>query len=93
MVNCLGPLPKEWKGHYAYAGSADWWYDQDFRSDCVYNIASAILRIHPDADASEKQLALSILTREFSLHPEKHLTATQLLHDPSFKILLAKYGS
>ncbi|KAL4932072.1 kinase-like protein [Aspergillus undulatus] len=51
---------------------------------------SEIARYRPDTDPDERELVLSIMQKVFIYSPEKRLTATQLLADPSFKALMAR---
>ncbi|WEW60862.1 hypothetical protein PRK78_006350 [Emydomyces testavorans] len=92
MVKCLGPLPEQWKGHYVDPDSSlDTWYDQDYKPDPTYTLAKRIADRHPEADPTERQHVLSIMSRGFSYLPEKRPTATELLQDPSFKAIMKKY--
>lgn len=92
MVKCLGPLPEQWKGHYTHSGALDSWYDQHQIPDPKYSLAAKISRYRPEADQTEQNHVLSIMSKVFTFCPEKRLTATQLLHDPSFKAVMEKYG-
>lgn len=92
MVDCLGPLPKRWKNHCtAFEPTPDSWYDQATKPTPMFTLEGKLMRQHPNIDPVEKKHVLSILTRGFSYSPEKRLTATQLLQDPSFKAIMAKY--
>lgn len=85
MVRLSGPLPKQWKGHYADADKGlDLWYDEDEKSNPETNLAAKIAYLRPELDSVERQHALSVMSRGFSGYPEKRPTATQLLQDPSF---------
>ncbi|KAL4734485.1 kinase-like protein [Aspergillus similis] len=92
IVNFLGPLPEEWKGRYIYSDGHDSWYDRSQLPAPKNSLASEIARYRPDADPAERELVLSIMQKVFIYSPEKRLTATQLLGDPSFKALMARYG-
>ncbi|KAL4816109.1 kinase-like protein [Aspergillus spinulosporus] len=92
IVNFLGPLPEDWKGRYVYSDGHDSWYDQSQTPAPKKSLASEIARYRPDADPAELELVLFIMQKVFIYSPEKRLTATQLLADPSFKALMARYG-
>lgn len=92
IVRCLGPLPKEWKGLYTHPGGHDSWYDQCKTPDPKCSLESRIAHFRPDADLTERKHVHSILSRMFTYEPEKRLTATQLLQDPSFRAIMDKYG-
>lgn len=92
MVKLLGPLPEEWKGHYiSPKSSIDSWYDQNNQPSPTFNLRAQVEYLRKDADPAERELVYSILSRGFSYSPEKRLTATQLLQDPSFKALMDRY--
>ncbi|PGH17442.1 serine/threonine protein kinase [Polytolypa hystricis UAMH7299] len=92
MVGLLGPLPEEWKGDYLPPeNSLDLWYDQDKKPSPSVNLHARIARARPDIDPIERDLVYSVMARGFNYSPEKRLTATQLLQDPSFKALLDRY--
>ncbi|CAG8058933.1 unnamed protein product [Penicillium salamii] len=87
------PLPEEWKGLYIYRGSGlDSWYYQSRNPNPEYSLASRIARFRPDADPVERQLVESIMLKVFTFHPEKRLSANELLCDPSFRALMNRYG-
>ncbi|KAJ5384135.1 protein kinase domain protein [Penicillium concentricum] len=88
----LGPLPLDWKGLYIRPGVDDFWYDQSQTPNPKHNLASTIAQFRPDADPIERQHVFSIMCKVFQYSPEKRLTATQLLHDPSFRAIMDKYG-
>ncbi|PGH09281.1 serine/threonine protein kinase [Blastomyces parvus] len=92
MVKCLGPLPEQWKGLYTHSGALDSWYGQRQIPDPKYGLAAKISKFRPEADQTEQKHMLSIMSKVFTFCPEKRLTATQLLHDPSFKAVMEKYG-
>ncbi|EEH22255.2 CMGC protein kinase [Paracoccidioides brasiliensis Pb03] len=92
MVRCLGPLPEEWKGLYTPSESLDSWYDERKTPDPNHELASTIAYFCPEVDPIERKHVLSIMTRVFTYCPEKRLTATQLLRDPSFRAIMDKYG-
>ncbi|KAJ5087255.1 hypothetical protein N7456_010871 [Penicillium angulare] len=92
IVSILGPLPEEWKEHNSDPRRLDSWYDQSQTPAPHFDLESVIARFRPDADPAERELVQSILTKVFIFCPEKRLTATQLLQDPSFRALMDKYG-
>ncbi|CAG8313130.1 unnamed protein product [Penicillium nalgiovense] len=92
MVECLGPLPKKWKGLYTHPGGLDSWYDQSQSPDPKYIIAEKIAYFRPDADLAERQHVESIMSKVFIYEPEKRLTAKELLRDPSFRAIMEWYG-
>ncbi|KAH8429770.1 uncharacterized protein LDX57_007442 [Aspergillus melleus] len=92
FVNSLGPLPEEWKGLYTQPGSQDSWYDQNQTPDPKWSLESNIAGLCPDADPIELSHVNSIMSRVFTYDPEKRLTATQLLRDPSFRAIMENYG-
>lgn len=91
-ITCvLGPLPEQWKGFYTHPEGRDSWYDQE-KKPAHSKLAKTIARRRPDADPSERKLVLTIMLKVFTRIPEERLSATQLLHDPSFRNLMEKYG-
>ncbi|RHZ70730.1 hypothetical protein CDV55_107255 [Aspergillus turcosus] len=92
IVRCLGPLPAHWRGLYTHPGGLDSWYDQCKTPDPNHDLASTIAYFRPDADPIEREHVHSIMNRVFTYCPEKRLTATQLLQDPSFRAIMDKYG-
>lgn len=92
MFRCLGPLPQELRGLYTPVGGQDYWYDQSKTSDPKFDLASRIAQFRKGSDLIEQQHAHSIMSKVFTYHPEKRPTATQLLHDPSFRALMDIYG-
>ncbi|KAK2805517.1 hypothetical protein FQN50_006141 [Emmonsiellopsis sp. PD_5] len=93
IVRCLGPLPEQWKGHYAEPGGGlDFWYDPSTKPNPDSNIAASIAHFRPDSDPIERKHMHALLSRGFNYCPEKRLTAGQLLQDPSFRAVMKKYG-
>ncbi|EEQ32722.1 hypothetical protein McanCB56680_005701 [Microsporum canis] len=89
IVQRIGPLPAEWKGHYCDPTEAlDSWYNQDCTPDPKDSLKDVIIRKRSDAAPEERRHALSILSRGFCVIPEKRLTARQLLQDPSFQAII-----
>lgn len=89
MVNRLGPLPAQWKGQYCTPKKTlDSWYAQDSIVGPESNLEALIRRGRPEASPTERMHALSIMSRGFSISPEKKPTATQLLEDPSLKAII-----
>ncbi|WEW59585.1 hypothetical protein PRK78_005059 [Emydomyces testavorans] len=90
MVRKLGPLPKQWKGHYYYSNSeCDSWFEG--KPDPKRDLAATISRLAPHASHQELKHVLSIMYSCFNYHPEKRPTATQLLRDPSFRAIMDIY--
>ncbi|GAB1192228.1 hypothetical protein APSETT444_001417 [Aspergillus pseudonomiae] len=92
ITGFLGPLPEQWKDSYVFADGLDSWYDRNQTPDTKRTLASELARYRPDADPAVRELVLSIMQKVFIYSPEKRLTATQLLADPSFKALMARFG-
>ncbi|KAK2858486.1 hypothetical protein FQN49_004685 [Arthroderma sp. PD_2] len=92
IVRSMGPLPRQWKGLYTHPKGLDFWYDQNQTTDPKHDLASTIAYYRPDSDPTERQHVLSIMTRIFTYCPEKRLTTTELLQDPSFKAIMNTYG-
>ncbi|KAJ6035310.1 uncharacterized protein N7446_010069 [Penicillium canescens] len=92
MVECLGPLPEQWKGLYSHPGGLDSWYDQAQSPDLDNDLAAKIAYFRPDADLVERQHVQSIMSKVFIYHPEKRPTAMELLRDPSFRAIMDRYG-
>ncbi|CAI7630159.1 unnamed protein product [Penicillium glandicola] len=86
MVECLGPLPEQWKG--LYPKGIDSWYDQSRASNPKHDLASRIARFRPDIDPVERQHVQSIMSKVFTYSPEKRPSATELLRDPSFRAIM-----
>jgi serine/threonine protein kinase len=90
MVRIIGPLPKQWKGHYNAFGSCnDSWYDQDIKPH--RSLGTMVMRARPDISPTELNHVLSIMSKGFSYLPENRLSATQLLQDASFKAVMDIY--
>lgn len=92
MVECLGPLPEQWKGLYTHPGGLDSWYDQSQSPDRDNDLAAKIAYFRPDADLVERQHVQSIMSKVFIYHPEKRPTAIELLRNPSFRAIMDRYG-
>ena len=96
IARALGPLPEQWKGLYTHPHPEgfdnDYWYDQHETPDPNSDIASTIAYYRPDVDPTEREQVHSIMSRVFTYCPEKRLTATQLLQDPSFRAIMDRYG-
>ncbi|KAI9925260.1 hypothetical protein ASPWEDRAFT_176916 [Aspergillus wentii DTO 134E9] len=92
MVEALGPLPMQWKGLYTHPGGLDSWYDQSQSPDPENDLAAKIAYFRPDADPVERQHVQSIMSKVFIYDPEKRLTASELLRDPSFRAVMDRYG-
>lgn len=92
IVECLGPLPEQWKGLYTYSGGMDSWYDQSRSPNPKCDLASRIAKFQPDVDPIERQHVQSIMSKVFTYDPEKRPSATELLRDPSFRAIMDRYG-
>lgn len=92
IVDCLGPLPEQWKGLYVYHRSNDSWYDQSRVPIPECTFAERIARLRPDADPVERQHVQSIMSKVLTYDPEKRPSATELLCDPSFRAIMDNYG-
>lgn len=108
MVDRLGPLPAEWKGHFIAEIQPDAsWYDPRNKSLPDQSETFEQLMID-DRDQDREWLphnkaekpiklkvekhALAIIKKVFAYRPEHRPTASQLLQDPDFKELLQKCG-
>ncbi|KAL4963728.1 kinase-like domain-containing protein, partial [Aspergillus stella-maris] len=92
MVACLGPFPEDWKGSYVWGEACNSYYDQSEPADPNFTLSARITKMHPDCDEEERQHVLSVMNKVFNYDPDQRPTATELLHDPSFKAIMAKYG-
>jgi serine/threonine protein kinase len=92
MVNTLGPLPEQWKGHYKAIGRCDdSWYDQNRKPKLFRTLEAQIRKLRPDVDPTERNHVLSVMSKGFSYLPEDRPSATQLLQDASFKAVMEIY--
>lgn len=62
MVECLGPLPEQWKGLYTHPGGLDSWYDQSQSADPKRDLAAKIAYFRPDADLAEREHVQSVMS-------------------------------
>ncbi|CAG7937006.1 unnamed protein product [Penicillium nalgiovense] len=90
MVECLGPLPEQWKG--LYPRGIDSWYDQSRAPNPKYDLASRIARFRPDVDPVERQHVQSIMLKVFTYCSKRRPSAAELLRDPSFTAIMERYG-
>jgi len=68
MVRIIGPLPKQWKGHYNAFGSCnDSWYDQDNKPHRSETLGTMVMRARPDISATELNHVLSIMSKDFPI--------------------------
>lgn len=93
IVDKVGSLPLEWKGHYkAYdkaKSKASWYGDEP----PVKDMFGAFLDLHrPDIDSAEKALVLSLIQQVFCPRPEDRITAAGLLGSRTFEALMRIYG-
>ncbi|OJJ82227.1 uncharacterized protein ASPGLDRAFT_131204, partial [Aspergillus glaucus CBS 516.65] len=72
--------------------SRNMWYDPNTKPWPEGSLTAKIERMRPECDLVERQHVLSILTRGFNYCPEELPTATQLLQDASFRVIMDKYG-
>ncbi|KAN0078905.1 Protein kinase-like domain containing protein [Elaphomyces granulatus] len=91
MVEVLGPMPEQWKGHYVCGECNNSWYDQSITSDPRSALERLIQKERPETSPTERNHVLSLMSRVFCYCPEDRLTATQLLQDASFKALMEIY--
>ncbi|EEP79504.1 predicted protein [Uncinocarpus reesii 1704] len=90
VVTYMGPLPKYLKGKYLWPKySRDQWYDPN--TAITTSLEERIRYQRPAMDSAERKLLMSVLTRGFSLIPERRLTASQLLRDLDFNALIDIY--
>ncbi|KAL4882119.1 kinase domain-containing protein [Aspergillus karnatakaensis] len=83
----------EWKGKCSRGpDDVDWVFDQSLRPNPAVGLAARLLQYRPDADQAERELVQTIMLKVFRYRPEERLTAFQLLQDPDFQALMARYG-
>lgn len=92
MVNVLGPLPEQWKGHYNGAGTSDdSWYDPSRKPHPTKALKAMIERARPETSQTERNHVLSVMYKGFCHLPESRVSAAQLLQDASFKAVMKIY--
>jgi serine/threonine protein kinase len=92
MIRTLGPLPKQWKGHFNGHGiCGGWLYDQCRRADPRATFESIIKEKRPEVGPVERNHIVSIMSKGFCYLPDDRPTATQLLQDPSFEAIMKIY--
>jgi serine/threonine protein kinase len=92
MVDSIGPMPEQWKGHYNAVGQCDdLWYDWERKPTPLKTLELQIRRLRPDVGSAERNHVLSVMSKGFSYLPEDRPSATQLLQDASFKAILEIY--
>ncbi|KAL4938793.1 hypothetical protein BDV06DRAFT_231529 [Aspergillus oleicola] len=92
IVQCLGPLPEEWKGSYTQSNGDDSSYDQSQEPNPKFTLEAQIARLSPDSDPVEKRHVLDIMSKVFQYRPEKRPTASELLRDASFRAIMDTYN-
>lgn len=90
LVSCLGPLPREWKGLIEDTEEYNYWYDQETKPEPGRELATILARY--SNDPVERGHMHSIMSKVLTFYPEKRPSAEQLLHDPSFRAIMEKYG-
>jgi serine/threonine protein kinase len=83
LFDSFGPLPSEWKERYTEQGTVPGSYygtPQGFSPHFHNTIENNL----PQLSATDRSHLESVLSRGFQYHPEKRLTAAELLKDPSF---------
>lgn len=88
VVGTLGPMPEEWK---ALIETDDEWYDQNKRVDARAQLRGRIIFSHARANITEQDHVISIILAVLRYSMGERLTATQLLHDSSFRELMDIY--
>jgi serine/threonine protein kinase len=91
MADILGPLPKQWEGHYNVGRIDHSWYDRN-RTPSKKTLEAMIRRARPEVSTTELNHVLSIVSKGFCCFPEDRITATLLLQDASFKAVMEIYG-
>lgn len=97
LVGSLGPFPEQWKGRYPENAGYAWWYDQtgqmprNWPPSEYETMEHKIDRCRPDISPDERKHALAVFRKGLQYIPEKRITATQLLEDPSFNALMSFY--
>ncbi|KMP02883.1 hypothetical protein CIRG_02575 [Coccidioides immitis RMSCC 2394] len=89
IVTALGPMPKEWKG--LKEKPEDEWYDQNMRVDTKEVLERMFKLELADVSTAERGHIISIILAVLRYRPGERLTATQLLHHPSFKAVMNMY--
>lgn len=92
IVKCFGPLPEQWRGLYVHPKGLNSLYDQSGTPDPKHDLTARLAHFRKDTDPAERELVRIIMCKVFTYDLEKRLTATQLLHDPTFRALMNKYG-
>ncbi len=92
LVNVLGPLPEHWKGYFTAGTSDDSWCDQSRKPEPKLPLEAMIKRERPEADHTERNNVLSVMSKGFCYLPESRITAAQLLEDASFEAVTKTYG-
>lgn len=93
IVDGVGLLPQEWKGHYQLhdkAKAKELWYSNG--SPAKNKLSAFLDTRRPDINAAEKAAVLSIIQQVFRPRPEDRVTAEGLLGNKDFKALMRIYG-
>ena len=88
IVGAVGPLSQQWKD---ILDADESWYDQSMKADIKSYVEYRLNRVAADVGSTERGHILSLMSTGFRYLPEERMTATQLLHDPSFKAIMEIY--
>ncbi|KAI1817268.1 hypothetical protein GGS20DRAFT_533357 [Poronia punctata] len=95
-VDTLGPLPSSWKDSYYEQDGRDdsSWYDQTRKPKGEKSLKYFVdIEALPSrTDELERDRVLSILQKGLCYEPSKRPSADELLTDPSFTALMARYN-
>lgn len=93
IVDTFGAFPESWKGSYIASGSCqESWYDPQRQPRSEVSLENRLAKNRPDIGIVERQHALRVLQKGFSYVPRDRFTASQLLADSSFRVLMKTYG-
>jgi hypothetical protein len=92
MVKVLGPLPQNWYSHHQKPDSNEAsWYDPSTQPENT--LEAMIARSRPDVTSEEAAHVLSFMLKGFCYHPERRITAAELLSNASFQAIMRIYGA